>query len=72
METIKKKYQELPPHTQELLKRKRLEWDTHTPKGIMNVVYTHYPQYKEKAMLKKRYADLDWNDDNQIRKKVGS
>lgn len=57
---IAKKFQELPSEIQKELKRKRADWDSMTTQGIMNYVYLHYPEYREKALQKKRFKPLDW------------
>lgn len=69
MNFIKDKFNELPTMVQEKLKKSREEWDTHTPEGILNVVYTHFPEYLENSILKNRYEQLDWDDENQVLKK---
>lgn len=66
MNYIKDKFNELPSNIQEKLEKSREEWDTHTPEGILNVVYTHYPDYLENSVLKNRYQPLDWDDDKQV------
>lgn len=69
MNYIKDKFNELPIELQEKLHISREEWDTHTPEGILNVVYTHFPEYLENSVLKNRYEQLDWENDNQVPKK---
>lgn len=64
-EYISRKFHELPESKRELLRKRRIEWDTHIPSGIMNIVYTHYDEYLENSVLKKRYEILDWGDDKQ-------
>ena len=66
MKYIKNKFSSLPDDIQKDLQRKREQWDTHSPKGILNVIYTHFPTYREKSVLKKRYEKLDWTDDEQV------
>jgi hypothetical protein len=63
-EYIKDKFNKLPIHIQKRLKRKRYEWDTLTSKGILKLVYEHYPEYLENAVLKKRYERLNWDTEN--------
>jgi hypothetical protein len=63
-EYIKEKFNELPTQIQNQLKRKRDEWDTLTSKGILKLVYEHYPEYLENAILKKRYERLNWDTEN--------
>jgi hypothetical protein len=62
---IKEKYAELPYHIRQTLERKRKEWDTHIPTGLLNLVYTRYPEYLEKSVFRKRYEPLDWDNDKQ-------
>jgi hypothetical protein len=62
---IKEKYGELPYHIRQTLERKRKEWDTHIPAGLLNLVYTRYPEYLEKSVFRKRYEPLDWKNDKQ-------
>ena len=45
----------LPARTRERLVQKRLEWDTLTPAGIRDYVYTHYEEYLENELLKGRF-----------------
>lgn len=45
----------LPARVRETLAQKRLEWDTLTPAGIRDYVYTHYKEYLENALLKGRF-----------------
>lgn len=66
---IKHKFNELPINIQKRLKRKRDEWDTLTSKGILKLVYEHYPDYLENAVLKKRYERLNWDSDNKEKKR---
>jgi uncharacterized protein YwgA len=65
MSYIKNKFNQLSPEIQEDLQRKREQWDTHSPQGILNVVYTHFPEYLENSVLKNRYEQLDWTNDKQ-------
>jgi len=62
---IESKYNSLPEDTKKLLSRKRQEWDTFIPQGILKLVYTHYSDYLENSVYKFRYEKLNWNDDNQ-------
>jgi uncharacterized protein YwgA len=66
MNYIKDKFNELPNEVQEELQKNRERWDTHTTDGILNVVYTHFPEYLENSVLKNRYQPLDWNNDEQV------
>lgn len=65
MNYIKNKFKKLPPHIRLDLQHKRKQWDTHTTHGILNVVYTHFPDYLENSILKKRFKKLDWDNDEQ-------
>jgi uncharacterized protein YwgA len=69
MNYIKDKFNSLPLKVQNELKQNRERWDTHTTEGILNVVYTHFPEYLENSVLKNRYEPLDWSDDNQVKTK---
>lgn len=55
-------FEKLPEKTKNLLRNKRNEWDTLTRDGIMRYVYTHYPEYLGKSVLKNRYAVINWDD----------
>lgn len=61
---IKNAFEKLPQSTRLLLKNKREQWDTLTPQGVVNYVYTHYPKYLAESVFKKRYAPIDWEDEN--------
>lgn len=52
---IAAKFGALPARTRETLAQKRAEWDTLTPAGIRDYVYTHYEEYLENALLKGRF-----------------
>lgn len=71
-EFIKNKFEKLPQEKQTELQRKRVEWDTWTTQGIMNYVYTHYEDYLEKAIQKKRFEKVNWEDVNEVDKKLYS
>lgn len=62
---IEGQYRSLSKETRDKLVRKRKEWDTLTTQGIMELVYTHYPEFLEKSVFKKRYETLDWENDEQ-------
>lgn len=47
------------------IKRKRAEWDSLTTAGVLNYVYTHYPDYLENSVLKNRHEQIDWKDEAQ-------
>lgn len=49
------RFNALPARTRERLAQKRFEWDTLTPAGIRDYVYTHYREYLENALLKGRF-----------------
>lgn len=61
---IQNSFEKLPESTKSLLKHKREQWDTLTPQGVVNYVYTHYPKYLAESVFKKRYAPINWEDDN--------
>lgn len=60
---IGKAFEELPDTTKQLLSNKREDWDTLTSTGVINYVYTHYPEYLVKSVFKKRYAPINWDND---------
>jgi len=62
---IELKYNNLPDNLRATLERKRQEWDTFISQGILKLVYTHYSQYLENSVYKRRYEKLDWSNDNQ-------
>lgn len=66
MNYIKDKFNGLPNDVKMNLGKSREKWDTHTPQGILNLVYTHYPEYLENSVLKNRHPRLDWDDDEQV------
>jgi len=39
---------------------KRKGWDQLGTDGILNYVYTHYPKYTVKSIIKNRYKDVIW------------
>ena len=49
------RFNALSARTRKRLVQKRLEWDTLTPAGIRDYVYTHYEEYLENALLKSRF-----------------
>lgn len=44
----------------EAVSAKRMGWDQLGTHGVLNYVYKHYPRYKEKSIVKKRYKDVVW------------
>ena len=46
-----------------LVSERRAGWDQLGTSGILNYVYTKYPEYKEKSVLKARYADVVWGQE---------
>jgi hypothetical protein len=56
---IEEKFNKLPYSIQEGLRLGRRSWDTNP--DLLNYVYTHYSEYLEKAVLKKRYKQIDWD-----------
>ncbi|MDE1818378.1 MAG: hypothetical protein KGI19_07225 [Thaumarchaeota archaeon] len=64
---IQEKFKKLPIDTQNLLRTKRKEWESHIPSGILNLVYRDNKEYLENAILKKRYKPLDWSDTTQTK-----
>lgn len=61
---IRATFEKLPENTRVLLKNKREQWDTLTPQGVVNYVYTHYPKYLAESIFKKRYRPIDWEDED--------
>lgn len=45
-----------------LISEKRMGWDQLGVHGMLNYVYTKYPEYKEKSVLKNRYKDVAWGN----------
>ena len=58
MNHIKNKFNKLPEEIKNDLEHKREQWDTHTPAGILNVVYTHFPEYLEKSRLQETLSKI--------------
>lgn len=58
----KKIFNKLPKSTRQEIISKRKGWDQLGTDGILNYVYTHYPKYKEKSVLKHRYKDIVWGN----------
>lgn len=50
----------MPDSERRLVSAKRMGWDQLGVRGILNYVYTKYPEYKEKSVVKKRYEDVIW------------
>lgn len=55
--------EKLPESERLLVSEKRAGWDQLGVGGILNYVYTKYPEYKEKSVLKARYADVVWGQE---------
>lgn len=53
-------FNKLPTTTKKDVIKKRKGWDQLGTDGILNYVYTHYPSYKSKSVLKNRYKDIIW------------
>jgi hypothetical protein len=53
-------FKALPPEVQDLIKHKRKGWDQLGYDGILRLVYTKYPQFREKSRLKERYKPIIW------------
>ena len=56
----KKVFKKLNKKTKNEVIQKRKGWDQLGISGILNYVYTHYPKYKKKSILKRRYKDIIW------------
>lgn len=56
----KKIFDKLKKETKNKIIEQRKGWDQLGTDGILNYVYTHYPKYKKKSILKKRYKDVIW------------
>jgi hypothetical protein len=50
----------LPEDTKKLIKQKRKGWDQLGYDGILRLVYTKYPEFREKSRLKERYKPIKW------------
>ena len=50
----------LPERVQALVKEKRKGWDQLGYDGILRLVYTKYPEFREKSRLKERYKPIKW------------
>jgi len=60
MAHISKKYGELDPELQVIIRYKRKGWDQLGYKGILRLVYQKYPKYKEKSEIKEKYKAIKW------------
>lgn len=56
----KKTFNKLNRFTRNEIIEKRKGWDQLGTDGILNYVYTHYPKFKKKSLLKNRYKDILW------------
>jgi hypothetical protein len=59
-EHISSLFASLPKNLQKLIKQKRKGWDQLGYDGILRLVYTKYPQFREKSRLKERYKPIIW------------
>ena len=50
----------LPKKLQAAISEKRKGWDQLGYEGILRYVYQKYPEYRDKSVLKKRYAPIFW------------
>ena len=55
--------EKLSESEQKLVSEKRMGWDQLGVNGMLNYVYTKYPAYKEKSVVKNRYADVVWGQE---------
>ncbi len=55
-------FKKLPASIKKDIIKKRKGWDQLGTNGILNYVYSHYPSYKEKSILKNRYKDIIWGE----------
>ena len=53
-------YEKLPEATKVKLKEKRMGWDQLGYQGILNYMYTKYPESIEKSKLKEKYKPIKW------------
>lgn len=53
-------FKKLTKVEQKEIQEKRKGWDQLGTDGILNYVYTHYPKYKVKSIIKNRYKDVIW------------
>jgi len=56
----KKLFNKLSKSQKDEISIKRKGWDQLGTEGILNYVYTHYPIYKAKSVIKNRYKDVIW------------
>ncbi len=57
---IARKFLELPDTVKSNLRKKRKGWDQLGYDGILRYVYTKYPEFRDKSVLKNRYAPILW------------
>ena len=55
-------FNKLPKSQKNEIAIKRKGWDQLGTEGILNYVYTHYPKYTEKSVIKNRYKDVIWGN----------
>jgi len=53
-------FKALPADIQESIMHKRKGWDQLGYDGILRLVYTKYPEFREKSRLKERYKPIIW------------
>ena len=53
-------FSSLPEEAQENIRDKRKGWDQLGCDGILNYVYSKYPDSKERSKLKERYKSIKW------------
>lgn len=58
--SARKIFNQMPKSIRNEITEKRKGWDQLGTEGILNYVYTHYPSFKEKSILKNRYKDIIW------------
>jgi len=42
------------------IKQKRIGWDQLGTKGILHYVYTYYPDFKDKSIIKNKFKEITW------------
>ena len=57
---IEEKWKGLNERLKKEIENHRISWDQMGTDGILNYVYTYYPQFKEKSKIKGKYKEIKW------------
>lgn len=57
---IDKKWNKLDENLRKEIEKHRIAWDQMGTDGILNYIYTYYPEFKEKSKIKDKYKEIKW------------